>query len=267
MSSPFSARSCLANPKSQMRMDSGFPDSSMYSMLLGFRSRCTTWEDGQICLTWGPGRSGKEKGRRQEVGVILESFILSRCCNRKQVCLDATPRGPSSSPSRKPGPLTVNEHLSDYTHTYTPTRMCAHTCVRTQTHPCTYMHTHATHIHTQFTHTRTIHTHMHTHGQYTHAHTCVHTNACTPNNKNVHTHTHIHAHTICICTHRHTHTLHTHMHMHAHMWTHTYTYTHMHTHKCIYAHTNICAHTSIHTCTHTHKQTAETWGQLAGGVT
>lgn len=148
MSSPFSARSCLANPKSQMRMDSGFPDSSMYSMLLGFRSRCTTWEDGRICLTWGPGRSRKEKGRRQEVGVILESFILSRCCNRKQACLDATPRGPSSSPSRKPGPLTVNEHLSDYTHTYTHVRthMWAH--INAHMDACTYMHTHATHIRT-----------------------------------------------------------------------------------------------------------------------
>lgn len=56
MSSPFSARSCLAKPKSQMRMDSGFPDSSTYRMLLGFRSRCTTCRAG--ASLWPPWRRG-----------------------------------------------------------------------------------------------------------------------------------------------------------------------------------------------------------------
>lgn len=229
MSSPFSARSCLANPKSQMRMDSGFPDSSMYSMLLGFRSRCTTWEDGRICLTWGPGRSGKEKGRRQEVGVILESFILSRCCNRKQVCLDATPRGPSSSPSRKPGPLTVNEHLSDYTHTYTPTRMCAHTCVRTQTHPCTYMHTHATHIHTQFTHTYNTYTHAHAWTIHACTHMCAHKCMHAQQQKRAHTYTYTCTHNMHMHTPAHTHTAHTHAHARTHVDTHVHIYTYAHT--------------------------------------
>lgn len=42
MSRPFSALSCLAKPKSQILMDSAFPLSSTYRMLLGFRSLCTT---------------------------------------------------------------------------------------------------------------------------------------------------------------------------------------------------------------------------------
>lgn len=233
MSSPFSARSCLANPKSQMRMDSGFPDSSMYSMLLGFRSRCTTWEDGRICLTWGPGRSGKEKGRRQEVGVILESFILSRCCNRKQVCLDATPRGPSSSPSRKPGPLTVNEHLSDYTHTYTPTHLhaCAHThaCAhkRIHAHTCTPMqhtYTHNSRTHVQYIHTctRMDNTRMHTH-VCTQMHARPTTKTCT--------HIHIYMHTQYAYAHTgtHTHTAHTPAHARTHVDTHLHIYTYAHT--------------------------------------
>lgn len=44
MSKPFSALSCLAKPKSQMRRLSGEPLSSAYKMLDGLRSRWTTWK-------------------------------------------------------------------------------------------------------------------------------------------------------------------------------------------------------------------------------
>ena len=54
MRSPFSARSCLAKPKSQMRRHSGFPDSSTYRMLLGLRSLCTTWgQRVRVSSPWG----------------------------------------------------------------------------------------------------------------------------------------------------------------------------------------------------------------------
>lgn len=73
----------MANPKSQIRMDSGFPDSSMYRMLLGFRSRWTTWKGG------GQGWSRKGKGEPSEEKGLFGIVTLSRSCGCKPGGSDA----------------------------------------------------------------------------------------------------------------------------------------------------------------------------------